>query len=56
MAASASLDSGGHFQSFLSEEGAEADWEFDKFDDGSHKVGLLGLGAPSAHIVLLLLQ
>ena len=38
MAASASLEGGGQFQSFLSEEGGEVDWEFDKFDDGSHKL------------------
>ena len=38
MAASASLDDGGQFQSFLTDEGGDIDWEFDKFDDGSHKL------------------
>ena len=38
MAVSTSLDGGGQFQSFLTEEDGEADWEFDKFDDGSHKL------------------
>ena len=32
------MDGGGQFQSFLGEENNEADWEFDKFDDGSHKL------------------
>ena len=37
MAASTSLEGGGQFQSFLPDEGGD-DWEFDKFDDGSHKL------------------